>query len=354
MNNYKERCLSLLGTKIGIDFGSSSFTVFVDGKGIVMREPSVMVCDRFSGKPVAMGAYAKAMSEKLPGSMNAVNPIKDGIVIDPKQARIMLRNCFNKVCFGKLFKPNVLMSVPGTVTPLQRKTVFDVVMSSGAGRACFVEEALASAIGAGVSLTEPRGTMVCDIGGGITDCAVVTMGNIAVSQALKLGGNDFSKAITEYVAKKYKTQIGMSVAEEIKNTVGGAVPRTVEIGIIICGKDTGTGLPVELELTSNEIFEVLSPLTDKILACIKRVFENTPPELCADITDTGIILCGGSARLYGLDKFIERRTGIKTIVADSPDECAAHGLGILLKDMKYLDRNGYVFKTSTETDEGGE
>lgn len=346
--------MSLLGTKIGIDFGSSSFTVFVDGKGIVMCEPSVMVCDRFSGKPVAMGSYAKVMSEKLPGSMTAIYPIKDGIVIDPKQAQVMLRNCFNKICFGKLFKPNILMSVPGTVTPLQKKTVFDVVMASGAGKACFVDEALASAIGAGVSLTQPSGTMVCDIGGGITDCAVVTMGNIAVAQSVKLGGNDMAKAIIEYVARAYKIQIGMSVAEEIKNIVGGAVPRAVEIGIIICGKKMGTGLPVELELTSSEIFEVLLPITEEILACIIRVFENTSPELCADITDNGIILCGGSARLYGLDKFIERRTGIRTIVAKNPEECVAQGIGILLKDMKYLDRNGYVFKTSTETDEGGE
>ncbi len=346
--------MCLLGTKIGIDFGSSSFTVFVEGKGIVMREPSVMVCDKFSGQPVAIGSTAKQMSEKLPGSMYAVYPIKDGIVIDPQQACVMLKNCLNKICFGKLFKPNVLMSVPGTVTPLQRKTVFDVVMSSGAGKACFVDEALASAIGAGVSLTEPMGTMICDIGGGITDCAVVTMGNIAASESLKLGGNDLSKAIVEYVAKKHKTLISLSVAEEIKNTVGGAIPRTVEIGIIVCGKNTGTGLPVETELTASEIFEVCRPITEEMLSCIVRVFENTSPELCADISDKGIILCGGSARLYGLDKFIERRTGIKTVVAENPDECAAAGMGILLKDMKYLDRNGYVFKTVSETDEGGE
>ncbi len=344
----------MLGTKIGIDFGSSSFTVFVEGKGIVMREPSVMIYDKFSDKPVSIGTAAKQMCEKLPGSMSAVYPIKDGVVTEPQQACIMLKNCLNKICYGKLFKPNVLMSVPGTVTPLQKKTVFDVIMEAGAGKACFVDEALASAIGAGVSLTEPKGTMVCDVGGGITDCAVVTMGNIAVSEAVKIGGNDFSKAIIEYVAKSCKILISRSVAEEIKNTVGGAVSRTDEIGIIVCGKDIETGLPVEAELTASEIFEVFRPMTEEILSCIIRVFENTPPELCADISDTGIILCGGSARLFGLDKFIERRTGIKTTVADNPDECAARGMGILLKDMKYLDRNGYVFKTVSETDEGGE
>ncbi len=345
----------MLGLRIGIDFGSSSFTVFVDGRGIVMREPSVMICDKFSGKPVAIGAAAKKMSEKLPGSMTAVYPIKDGIVIDREQACIMIKNCINKICVGKLFKPNILMCVPGTVSPLQKKTVFDVVMSCGAGSACFVDEALASAIGAGVSLTEPKGTLVCDIGGGVTDCCVVTMGNIAVSEALNVGGNDFTKAIIEYVAKKYRIEIGMTTAEEIKLTVGGAVPRNVELAIIVCGKNTETGLPDEAELTSTEIYDVLSPLLNEILACILRVLERTPPELCGDITDTGIILTGGSSGLYGLSRFIGFRTKLRTVIADTPDECAARGLGILLKDMKYLDSNGYIFKSaSDENDESGE
>ncbi|MBR3766820.1 MAG: rod shape-determining protein [Clostridia bacterium] len=345
----------MLGLKIGIDFGSSSVTVFVDGKGIVMCEPSVMVCDKFSGKTLAIGSNAKKMCEKLPDSMIAVYPIKDGIVIDRNQACVMLRNCINKICFGKLFKPNVLMCVPSTVTPLQKKTVFDVVMASGAGKACFVDESLASAIGAGVSLTEPKGTFVCDIGGGVTDCSVVTMGNIAVSESLKIGGNDLTKSIIEYVAKKYKIEIGMPTAEEIKITVGSAIPRNDEIAVVSCGKSIDGGLPSEVELTSTEIYEVLKPRLDEILACIIRVLEMTPPELCGDITDTGIILTGGSARLFGMDKFIELNTNVKTVVAGSPDECAAKGIGILLKDMKYLDRNGYIFKSATvENEDSGE
>ena len=253
----------MLGLRIGIDFGSSSFTVFVDGRGIVMHEPSVSVCDRYSGKTLAIGTAAKKMCDKLPDSMIAVYPIKDGIVTDREQACVMLRNCINKICFGKVFKPNVLMCVPSTVTPLQKKTVFDVVMSSGAGKAWFVEEALASAIGAGVSLTEPEGTFVCDIGGGVTDCSVVTMGNIAVSESVALGGNDLTKSIIDYVARNYKIELGVPTAEEIKTVIGGAIPRTDEIAIISCGKSTETGLPAEVEITASEIYDVLKPCLEE-------------------------------------------------------------------------------------------
>ncbi len=338
----------MLGLRIGIDFGSSSFTVFVDGKGVVLHEPSVMICDRYSGKPLAFGNAAKAMCEKLPDSMISLYPIKDGIVTDRRHALIMLRRCLNSICFGKLFKPNVLMCVPSTATPLQKKTVFDVVMASGAGKACFVDEALAAAIGAGVSLTEPKGTMVCDIGGGVTDCSVVTMGNMAVSESVSTGGNDLTKAIIEYVAKKHRIAIGIPTAENIKITIGSAVMRRDEIAVICCGKRLQDGIPAEFEISSTEVYEVLKPHIGSILSCILRVLESTPPELCGDIADNGIILSGGSARLYGLDKYIGQKTRVRTAVADTPEECAARGIGILLKDMKYLDANGYIFKSASE------
>lgn len=341
----------MLGLRIGIDFGSSSFTVFVDGKGVVLCEPSVMICDKYTGKIIAVGNSAKAMCEKLPDSMQAVYPIKDGIVTDRKHALLMIRRCINSVCFGKLFKPNVLMCVPSTVTPLQKKTVFDVVMASGVGRACFVDEALASAIGAGVSLTEVRGTMVCDIGGGVTDCCIVTMGNMADAESVKTGGNDFSKAIIDYVAKKHKIEIGSFTAEEIKRTIGSAVKRRENIALICCGKRISDGIPCEFEITSEEVYECLRPHLSRILSCVLRLLERTPPELCGDIAENGIILSGGSARLFGLDRYLEERTKIKTVIAENPEECAAIGIGALLKDMKYLDRNGYVFKSASDNNE---
>ena len=345
----------MLGLRIGIDFGSTSFTVFAEGRGIVIREPSVAVVDKYSGRTIAWGTAAKNMCEKLPASMEVVYPIKDGIITDRRQAGMMMSHCINKVCMGKLFKPNVLMCVPGNVTPLQKKTVFDMVMAAGAGRACFVDEALAAALGAGVGLSEIKGTMVCDIGGGVTNCSVVTMGNIALSRSLDIGGNDFSKAITEYMLRKYKVAIGPSVAEEIKTTIGSAIPRNTDLALIVCGKNIENGLPVQTEITASEVYEVLRPRLDAVLSLILTVLENTPPELCGDIRENGIILTGGSAKLYGIEKFIQWKTGVNVTIAENPEECAARGIGILLRDMKYLDRNGYVFRTeASDEEESGE
>lgn len=339
------------GLKIGIDFGSSSFTVFVEGRGVVMCEPSVAVIDRYSGKTLAVGKEAKDMCEKLPASMTAVYPIKDGIVTDRRQAGLMLEGCINKVCRGRLFKPDVMMCVPGTVTPLQKKTVYDVVMSSGAGRACFVDEALCAALGAGVSPSEKKGTMVLDIGGGVTNCSVVAMGNIALSDTVNIGGNDLTKAVIEYIAKTYKVEIGPPTAEEIKMTIGSAVPRSVDLGLIVCGKNTENGFPVQVEITAEEIYGVLKPNLDGILALVLRVLENASPELCGDIAENGIILTGGSANLFGIDKFISRKTKVKATVAENPGECAAEGIGMLLKDKKNFERDGYSFRAEEKSEE---
>lgn len=316
-----------------------------------MCEPSVAIVDKYSGKTLAFGKEAKEMCEKLPDSMSSVLPIKDGIVIDRRQAGLMLADCINKVCRGRLFKPDVMMCVPGTVTPLQKKTVYDVVMSAGAGRACFVDCSLASALGAGVSPSDKKGTMVIDIGGGVTNCSVVALGNIAVSDTADIGGNDFTKAVIEYIAKNYKVEIGASTAEEIKMTIGSAVPRSVDMGLIVCGKNTENGFPVQVEITAEEIFEVLRPKLEGILALVFRVLENTSPELCGDIAENGIILTGGSANLYGIDKLISRKTKVKTFIAENPGECAARGIGMLLKDRKNFDRDGYSFRTEEKAEE---
>ncbi len=339
------------GLKIGIDFGSTSFTVFVEGRGIVMCEPSVSVTDKYSGKTLAVGKEAKDMCEKLPDSMTAVYPIKDGIVTDRRQAGLMLENCINKVCRGRLFKPYVMMCVPGTVTPLQKKTVYDVVMASGAGRACFVDEALCSALGAGVSPADKKGTMVLDIGGGVTNCSIVALGNIALSDTVNIGGNDLTKAIIDYISKTYKVEIGTPTAEEIKMTIGSAIPRTVDLGLIVCGKNTESGFPVQVEITAEEIYEVLRPLLDGILSLVLRVLENASPELCGDIAENGILLTGGSSNLYGIDKFISRKTKVNAVVAENPGDCAAKGIGMLLKDKKNFDREGYSFIAEEKTEE---
>ena len=181
------------------------------------------------------------------------------------------------------------------------------------------------------------------------------MGNIALSRSLDIGGNDFSKAITEYMLRKYKLAIGTSVAEEIKTTIGSAIPRNTDIALIVCGKNTENGLPVQKEITASEVYEVLRPRLEAVLSLILSVLENTPPELCGDIRENGIILTGGSAKLYGIEKFIQWKTGVNVTIAENPEECAARGIGILLRDMKYLDRNGYVFRTeASDEEESGE
>lgn len=338
------------GLKLAIDFGSNQLTVFTEHKGITLTEPSLMITDAFSGAPIAIGKSAKKMLGKLPASMKAVTPVKDGIVYDYAASCRMLRTYLNRLCAGRLFKPDVLMSVPGNVTPLQRKTLFDAVTRAGAGRACFVEEALAAAVGAGVSLSEPKGSFICDIGGGTTDCAVVTMGNIAVSGSVKVGGNDLTKVITGYIRREHNVEIGAETAETIKKTVGCAIFRAEEIAIVFGGKNCDTGLPVFFEITSTEIYWILKSYVEEILNCIRGVFERTPPELVSDIADSGIILTGGTANLFGLDRFIEWNTGVRTVRAASPEDCAVLGMGRLLGNMRYLERNGYVFQSS-ETDE---
>ncbi len=341
----------MAGLKLAIDFGSNNLTVFSENKGITLCEPSLMICDRYSGRPVAIGNAAKKMLGKLPSSMVAVTPVKDGIVYDFSAACRMLRSYLNKLCVGRLLKPDVLMSVPGNVTPLQKKTLFDAITRAGAGRACFVEEALAAAIGSGVSLNEPKGCFVCDVGGGTTDCAVVTMGNIAVSKSVKIGGNDLTKTITEYIRREHNVEIGAETAESVKKTVGSAIFRAEEIAIVFGGKNCDSGLPVLFEITSTEIYWILKSYIEEILNCVIGVFQITPPELVSDIAETGIILSGGTANLFGLDRFIEWNTGIRTARAQSPENCAVFGLGRLLKNMNYLEKNGYVFLSSEEDDE---
>ena len=337
----------MIGIKMGIDFGSANLTVFVEGKGIVFCEPSVMVCDASSGKCLAMGSAAKNMAGKLPPSMYAISPIREGRIHDFDSARLMLSRYIERICGSKLFRPNILMCVPSTLTEIERQALFDVVMASGAGSACFVSEALAAAVGAGISLTEPKGACICDIGGDVTDCAVVTMGNIAVSNTVRTGGAGLTQAIVDHVLRNRNIAIGTDEAERIKHTAGCAVPRETEVAVSVCGKHCDSGLPVYFEITSDEVYEILKPHLENILNGIREIMEETAPELCADLLDSGIVVTGGTAKMYGVGPMIEAATGIKAVIADTPEHSAAVGIGKLLKNLNYLERNGYVFETGS-------
>lgn len=338
----------MLETKLGIDFGSTNLTIFTEGKGIVISEPSVVICDAYSRKVIAMGEEAEKMKGKLPSSMLAITPMKDGVVCDYDMALMMLKKYLNEACTGRILKPSVLMCVPGNVSDIEKKALLDLITEAGAGKACFIDEALAAAVGAGVSLTQPKGTLVCDIGGGTTECAVVTMGNIAVSGSVRVGGNDLTKTIADYILHEHNIEVGKETADYIKRTVGTAVYRNEEVAVVAGGKNLETGFPVLFEITSTEIYWVMKSYVDEILKCIKNVLQITPPELVADLADTGIILSGGTANLYGLDRFIEWNTGIATKKAESPDQCAVLGLGRLQKNRKSLEENGYVFITADD------
>ncbi len=340
----------MVGMKLAIDFGSANLTIFAENKGIVLCEPSLMIFDKYSGKPIAMGEEAKKMRDRLPASMVEVVPIKDGSVSDYDAACLMLREYINKICMGRLLKPAVLMCVPGSVTALEKKTLIDVLTRAGAGRVCFVEEALAASVGAGVGIRDPKGILICDIGGGISDCAVVSMGRIAAEKSVRVGGNDLTKAIRDYVFREHGIEVGPGTAEEIKKTVGSAIFRTEEICIVAGGKNCETGLPVLFEITSTEVYWILKSYVEEISDCIRSVLESAPVELVTDVAETGILLCGGTANLFGMDRCIEWSVGLTTRRAQQPEDSAALGLGKLWKEKHFLELNGYVFSSSDEED----
>lgn len=344
----------MLETKLGIDFGSANITVYAENRGIVRREPSVVVCDRYTGQVIAQGEEADRMKEKLPASMKVIYPIKDGIVQDYPTALYLLRNYINAACKGRLLRPSVLMSVSGNVTELEKKALFDLVTAAGAGRACFIEESLAAAAGAGFDLKLPRGSMICDIGGGTTECAVLSMGSVVVSETARIGGNDLSNAISDYILHEHSISIGRSTAEQIKKTVGTAVYRNEEVAMIAAGKHRDTSFPVFFEISSTEIYWVLKSYMDEILQCVKSVLEKTPPELVADISVEGLVICGGTSALYGIDRYLEWNLGIATSIAENAPHCAAQGLGRLLKNLKELENNGLIFATAEDESDDDE
>ncbi len=338
-------------TKLGIDFGSTNITVYVENKGIVLREPSVVVCDRFSGQIMSQGEEADRMKDKLPSTMRVVYPIKDGVVQDYETALYLLKKYLDRACRGRILRPSVLMCVSGNVSDLEKKALFELVSKAGAGRACFIENTLAAAAGAGFDLKKPRGSLICDIGGGTTECASISMGNIVVAKSARIGGNDLSNAISDYILHERSVIVGRSTAQTIMQTVGTAVYRNEEVAVTAAGKHRDTSFPVLFEITSTEVYWILKSYMEEILSLIRNVLEETPPELVADIGEDGLVICGGAANLYGMARYLEWNLGLRTSVAEDAGECAAFGLGRLLKNMKELEKNGFIFES---VDEDGE
>jgi len=304
--------MSLFAKDIGIDLGTANTLVHVRGKGIVVREPSVVAMNKKTGDILAVGDAAKEMIGRTPGNIVAIRPMKDGVIADFDITQAMLKYFIKKVLTTGLFsKPRVVICVPSGVTEVEKRAVEEATIHAGAKEAYLIEEPMAAAIGADLPVEEPSGSMVVDIGGGTSEVAVISLGGIVTSKSLRIAGDELDVAIAHYIKKEYNLMIGERTAEEIKMTIGAAYPRTKEEYMEIRGRDLVVGLPKNITITSSEITEAIKEPVNAIVDAIKYTLEKTPPELAADIMDRGIMLTGGGALLNGLDKLISDETGCR-------------------------------------------
>ena len=333
------------GLNIGIDLGTSTIKFYAQKKGIILSEETAVCYDNFSGKTIAIGNSAGQMLDRLPDSLTLKRPIEGGVVSDFPVMTEILSHFIRKVCKNRIFRPNLIISAPCCVTSLEKKTVIEAACTAGAGKVHIIDEPIVSAIGAGLSIEHPHGTMVVDIGAGTTDIAVITMGTVACSTSIKTAGNSFDEAISNYLKREKDIVAGIPTIKRIKHTVGSAVKRDEEIEAVYSGKDYITGLPRPFLVRANETARVLKEPIDVIFSAILDVMEQTPPELYSDICNEGIILTGGGAKLFGIDKELSQRLGIKVTCAADSENCAAKGAGYILKNIKKLEDNGYSFRS---------
>ncbi|NLM52016.1 MAG: rod shape-determining protein [Firmicutes bacterium] len=325
---------------IGIDLGTANTIVFVKGKGIVLREPSVVAIRRDTGTILEVGEEAKRMIGRTPGNIVAIRPMKDGVIADFDVTQTMLRHFIAKAYKRKtMFKAQVVVCVPSGVTEVEKRAVIDATKQAGAKEAFLIEEPMAAAIGAGLPVEEPTGSMIVDIGGGTTEVAIISLGGIVTSRSIRVGGDEMDQAIVQYIKKNYNLMIGERTAEEIKVEIGTAMrdeenPKTMEIR----GRDLVSGLPKTQEISDAEIEMALADPVAGILEAIKITLEKSPPELAADIMDKGIVMTGGGALLHGLDKLVAKETGMPVYIAENPLDCVALGAGKALAEIELLRR----------------
>lgn len=332
--------MSFFNKKLGIDLGTANTLVFVPGQGIVLNEPSVVAVSEVDNRVVAVGTEAKEMVGKTPDNIVAYRPMKDGVIADYRITEAMLRYYIQKA-LGKwnLIKPDVMISVPAGVTSTERRAVIEAAMKAGAKNAYVVKEPILAAIGAGIPIYEPKGHMVVDIGGGTTDVAVISLGGIVASTSVKYAGNKIDQAIADYIKKTFNLAIGEKMAEEVKIAIGSAVPIEDELSYVIKGRDFLTGLPRSADVKTNEIVRAIDNELREIVKAIKAVFQDTPPELAADIIDRGITMTGGSSQLRNLPELVFRRTGVKAVLADEALYCVVKGTGVALDHLEIYKKS---------------
>lgn len=327
------------GIDLAIDLGTATVLVYAKGKGIVLKEPSVIAINNNNNSILAIGNEARKMIGRTPGNIVAVRPLRDGVISDYDLTQKMLKE-FIKRASGKrnLRAPNIVVCVPSEATEVEKRAVIDATMNSGAKTVRIIEEPLAAAIGAGIDITKPNGCMVIDIGGGTCDIAVISLGGIVERESIKIAGDTFDDCITKYVRNEYKLMIGEKTAEELKINIGSAFKNARDLSYKMKGRNLVTGLPDEIEISTEEIRLAIQEPVQSIVDCVKVVLERTPPELAADIIEKGIVMTGGGALLNGLDKLIQFRTGVTVTVAEGAEECVVNGSGEVLQYLDKLDK----------------
>ena len=337
--------MGLFSKDVGIDLGTANTLVYMKGKGIIMREPSVVAVDTKTDEVRCVGAEAKAVIGRTPGSIVAVRPLKDGVIADFDITANMLETFLKKACGNSMFsRPRVVICIPSGVTEVERRAVREAALKAGARQVSVIEEPMAAAIGAGLPISEPTGSMIVDIGGGTSEVAVISLGGIVASRSVRVGGDEFDQSIIAYIKRKYNLLIGERTAEDIKIQIGSAYPLEEETTLEIKGRNLVDGLPKNITIGSEEIREALSESLYKVVDAVKETLERTPPELSADIIDHGITLSGGGALLRGLDQLISTETGIDVHVAETPLDCVALGSGAVLD---HIDKLGDVLDSNS-------
>lgn len=324
------------GMDIGIDLGTTSVLVYIKGKGIVLREPSVVAIDRNTDEILAVGEEARQMLGRTPGNIIAVRPLKDGVISDYTITERMLKYFITKVCGKFIFAPSVMVCIPSGVTEVEKKAVVDAATQAGARKVCLIEEPIAAAIGSGIDISKPCGNLIVDIGGGTTDIAVISLGGAVVSESIKIAGDKFDEYIVRHVRKKHNIMIGERTAEEIKINIGCVYPKMQDAEMDVRGRDLVTGLPKTVTVYSKEMLEALEEPALAIVNAVHNVLEQTPPELASDISDRGIYMTGGGCLIDGLDKLIASQTGMNVVVADDAITCVVLGTGKALENIEKL------------------
>ena len=327
---------------IGIDLGTATIIVYVKGKGIVLREPSVVAIDKDTNEVLAVGQEARKMLGRTPGNIVAIRPLKDGVISDYTITEKLLKYFISKACGHFIFSPKIMVCVPSCVTEVEKKAVIDAATHAGAKKVYLIEEPIAAAIGAGIDITKPYGSMIVDIGGGTADIAVISLGGAVKSKSLKVAGDKFDEAIIKYIKKNKNVIIGERTAEDIKINIGCMYPRPTDDKMLVKGRDLTTGLPIEIEIKSSEMLEALKECSYSIIEGVHAVLEETPPELSADISERGIYITGGGGLIYGLDRLLQETLNIPVMIAEDAQSCVAIGTGKALNHVDLLESGNAV------------